>query len=233
LCRRPIAAEYFAIRDKTLCPACCDVVKSPPKGKAAGRFFKALAMGLGAGLLGAIIWFAIRKATGYEIGLVAVAVGFMVGKAVRKGSGGRGGRVYQVMAVILTYSCIASNYMPDVFQAIVDHRPAHTSGAGAAQNGGPPKGKWFSNIKQKPLPVQIAVALLALVALVVLVFLASAAAPFLVAVHSPIQLFIIGIALWEAWKFTTKVVLPITGPYQIGSVDPRTGGPRRIPMVRA
>ncbi len=75
------------------------------------------------------VWFAIRRFAHLQIGLVAIAVGYMIGKAVRKGSGGRGGRGYQVLAVVLTYCCIAANYMPDVLEALMDS--AHNSTAPA------------------------------------------------------------------------------------------------------
>src|SRR5207245_910442 len=41
-----------------------------------------------------------------EFGLVAVVVGVLVGGAVRKGSNGRGGWRYQLLAMFLTYSAV-------------------------------------------------------------------------------------------------------------------------------
>src|SRR6185312_6446610 len=88
-------------------------------------------------LIGAVIWFVIRRATQLEIGLVAILVGFLVGKAVRSGSGNRGGRGYQVLAVLITYCCIAANYMPDIIEAIFTQAKAsHAADAAAAE----PKG---------------------------------------------------------------------------------------------
>jgi hypothetical protein len=43
----------------------------------------------------------------------------MVGGAVRTGSGERGGRIYQFLAVFLTYSAIVGMFLPEVWQAIV------------------------------------------------------------------------------------------------------------------
>lgn len=60
----------------------------------------------------------VVKLTGYSIGLVAIVVGAVVGLAVRKGARGRGGWVYQGMAIILTYLAIAASYVPDVIKAI-------------------------------------------------------------------------------------------------------------------
>lgn len=117
-CRQPIASTYYAVRDKVVCPSCCQQLNAPPPGSAATRVFKSFFMGLGAGLLGAVIWFAIRRVAHLEVGLVAILVGYMVGKAVRKGSGNRGGVGYQIMAVILTYCCICANYAPDVLEAM-------------------------------------------------------------------------------------------------------------------
>ncbi len=43
----------------------------------------------------------IAALTGYEFGLIAVLVGLAVGIAVRKGSSGRGGWRYQVLAMFV------------------------------------------------------------------------------------------------------------------------------------
>ncbi len=84
------------------------------------RFVKAACLGTLAGLLGAAIWYLIRVVAHIEIGLVAILVGFMVGKAVSKASAGKGGLAYQLLAVFLTYGCISANYMPDIFQALMN-----------------------------------------------------------------------------------------------------------------
>ena len=65
-------------------------------------------------LIGCGIWYAVRALTGYEVGLIAIIVGLLVGGAVRKGSKRRGGRLYQTLAVLLTYASIVSTYVPDI-----------------------------------------------------------------------------------------------------------------------
>ena len=97
-------------------------------------------MGLLAGLAGAALWYAVRRTTGFEIGLIAIVVGLMVGVAVRKGSKGRGGWFYQTLAVVLTYGCICAQYMPDIVQGFVQHvRESKAAQAQAAAK--PPVGK--------------------------------------------------------------------------------------------
>jgi hypothetical protein len=67
---------------------------------------RTLLFGLGAAIVGAIIYFAVLKITGLELSLITILIGFMVGTAVMKGSQSRGGRRYQVIAVVLTYLAI-------------------------------------------------------------------------------------------------------------------------------
>ena len=65
--------------------------------------------------VGAFIYYVILRVTGYNIGLVAVLVGFMVGGAVRKGTGNRGGLFYQMLAVFLAYTAIGAMHLPFLF----------------------------------------------------------------------------------------------------------------------
>ncbi len=53
-----------------------------------------------------MLYYAILVATHADIGLVAIAAGYIVGRAVRKGSDNRGGPFYQVLAVFFTYTSI-------------------------------------------------------------------------------------------------------------------------------
>src|SRR5207237_1674878 len=73
--------------------------------------------GLGAGIVGAAIYYAVIALANLEIGIVAILIGYMVGYAVRRGAGGRGGRRFQALAVALTYLSIALAYAPVAVQA--------------------------------------------------------------------------------------------------------------------
>ncbi len=120
VCKLPIEATYFALGDQVICAQCKDIVTAPPQGNRFWRFIKATAFGTAAGLVGAVIWYLIRVIAHIEIGLVAILVGFMVGKAIHKASSGKGGFLYQALAVLITYCCISANYMPDIFQGIME-----------------------------------------------------------------------------------------------------------------
>ncbi len=113
-CSQPIAREYYESNGKTVCPSCRDKLATAFPGTGGiERFLLASVYGGLAALAGALLWWGVRAATGYEIGLIAVAVGFGVGFGVRAGSQGRGGRRYQILAVFLTYSGVAMSLTPD------------------------------------------------------------------------------------------------------------------------
>jgi hypothetical protein len=237
LCQQPITSTYYALNDKVLCPHCSAAVAAPPPGSKAGRVFIAAALGIGAGLLGAVIWFAVRRIANLQMGLIAILVGYMVGKAVNRGSAGRGGLGYQIMAVVITYCCIAANYVPDILEAVVkagreQNAKAAVAGANAKAPGdqvkpdladnGDAKGadpqEDKPNVAEAAPPALTGFALLReLVVLFALVFVYALKLPFLAGANNFMGILIIGFALWEAWKFNARRELPISGPYQLGT----------------
>ena len=233
LCGQPIASTYYALGDQMMCPACRAQVTAPPQGSGFGRFVKATLLGLGAGLLGAVIWYTIRRVANLEAGLVAILVGFMVGKAVHYGSAARGGRGYQVLAVLITYCCIAANYMPDIFEAVFSEARENREikqQAAAKEKGDNDKPNPAANVAANEaasqpadddLPgVGLGESTLGMALLVVVVFALSLAAPFLMGIENLIGMLIIGFALWEAWKFAGHQPLPISGPHEVGAAPP-------------
>jgi hypothetical protein len=119
-CGEPITDAYFEARGKVVCPRCRDaVIAQQSAGSPAGRVAAAIALGIVAGAISAALWYGLRAWKGIEHGILAIVVGFLVGGAVRKGSGSRGGRAYQVLAVVITYVSICANYIPDAYREIV------------------------------------------------------------------------------------------------------------------
>lgn len=70
----------------------------------------ALLAGTGAALLGAVAWGAITVTTEYQIGWMAVGVGFLVGYAVRLGKGLDA--VYSIIGAVLALAgCLLGNFL--------------------------------------------------------------------------------------------------------------------------
>jgi len=190
------------------------------------RFLMAALYGGGAALLGALIWFAITKLTGYELGLVAVVVGLLVGKAVRKGSRGVGGRRFQILAVVLTYLSIGLAYVPLAIGEL-------DKGASGSAKGGLESGTSAApapapeDAAKAPPSVGAAVGLLLGGCLVLMVVL-----PALGAVKSIGGALILGIALWEAWRMN-RVAPPApaaatAGPPPVDPPAPLAGPPATV-----
>jgi hypothetical protein len=113
VCKSPIDDEYYETGGKVCCPSCrLNVEAAFRGGSRVARVLKSLILGLAASAAGAVLYYAILRTTGYNIGLVAVVVGVMVGRAVRKGTGNRGGRFYQFLSVFLVYSAIVVMHIP-------------------------------------------------------------------------------------------------------------------------
>ena len=68
-------------------------------------FARALLFGVAAAALGSV-GYALFSLTGFMVSIVAVGIGWLVAKAMMTGSGGLGGRRYQVAAVLFTYFAV-------------------------------------------------------------------------------------------------------------------------------
>jgi hypothetical protein len=116
-CRLPLQDEYYDVGGNVICPACLAESERPR-----ARFLRALRAflyGSFAAGVGAAIYRMVMFGTGWNFAIVAIVVGYVVGGAVMTGSGDRGGRFYQFLAVFLTYSALVGMFVPDAWQAIV------------------------------------------------------------------------------------------------------------------
>src|SRR5262245_7998984 len=108
-CQQGLVGSYFTAGSQVLCERCKTqlqlALQSRPGWTGVAR---AVLWGSLAGVAGAAVWWGVRAGTGYEIGLIAIAVGYVVGCGVRRGSGGLGGRGYQVWAVLLACFWVAA-----------------------------------------------------------------------------------------------------------------------------
>ena len=219
-CESQIHDAYFDVNGQTACQKCRYTVEEQRNNRSsASRFLRAFFAGSVAAVVGAGIYYAVLALTGYEFGLLAILVGFMVGVAVNWGSYARGGWVYQALAVSLTYAAIVSTYVPFVFEAweeeelAFDAQSLDSIGAEGADEEevisfNTPAG--VLEAEEGPLtPGDFFVGMVAFVFLV-------AAIPFLAGVENIIGLLIIGFGLYEAWRLNRYQALMIEGPFRVG-----------------
>jgi DNA-directed RNA polymerase subunit RPC12/RpoP len=244
-CSAPITTAYYEVNRLIVCPD-CRAALATPAGSKLRRVSAAVGLGALAAFGGSILYFAVAAITGREFGLVAIVVGFMVGKAVRKGSRGRGGWAYQTLAVSLTYLAIVSTYVPLIakeFQnmparsahhrssrpatdtlAVTPEGSAARSAAGdstiaATQaDSGFPISQAGTPTAEGPVATRrpVHLGIGTIVLGILALVLVAAIAPIAAGFSNLIGLLIIGIAVFEAWKLNRRVSLTITRPYRVG-----------------
>ena len=117
VCDQSVVQSYYEIGGKIVCSTCREKRDRALDGSGFVRFLRATAAGIAVGLVGAFVWWGVRKLTdGWEVGIISIFIGIGVGRAVSWGSHGKGGWFYQLLAIFLTYSSIVANYVPDIVE---------------------------------------------------------------------------------------------------------------------
>jgi hypothetical protein len=112
VCHQPVFGSYFRVNARMACSACTERLRSSIPKDSHAAFVRAVTFGAGAAVAGLALYATVSIVTGLMIGYVSLAVGWMVGNAMMKGSGGIGGRRYQVVALILTYAAVSVAAIP-------------------------------------------------------------------------------------------------------------------------
>jgi hypothetical protein len=207
ICRGPIHSVYYQINATMACERCqAQAALDQDQGSGVARFLRATVFGAGAAAAGTAIWYAVEKLSDRQWSLIAILIGFMVGKAVWAGSRHRGGWRYQALAVFLTYASIVSAFIPALAsQALREAREAKAAKATATP------------VSTAPAePITLGKAIVGLTIFAVAIFAFACLAPFLMGAQNIIGLVIIAIGLYEAWKINRHVPLEVSGPFRLG-----------------
>ena len=224
-CHQPIGGTYYRVNDAMACPACADKARSQVSRDTQVAFMRALLFGVGAAVAGMILYAVFAIATGLIIGYVSLAVGWMVGKAMMKGSGGVGGRRYQVTAALLTYLAVSMAAVPMAMHFAFEHKQerkqqSSTGQASSREASGQSSDDEFERQERKanpnyapPPPTNRTEALMKLA-------LYGVASPFFelfeggLSLSWGIGIFILIIGIRIAWRMTAGAPLQIDGPFQ-------------------
>jgi hypothetical protein len=242
-CNNAITTVYYHVDGNPVCSRCRAIAASasqPPKG--AGVFFKSFLFGGVAAVVGAAIYYAVIAITNFEIGLVAILIGFLVGAAVRRGTSGRGGRKYQVLALVLTYFAVGLAYAPLAFKGAMEASKANvadstrSTGADSASTqtdsltvalaGSPSSDATELTVKSALLSVAIV-----FVGGFFMIFALPVLAVFGSLPSGLISALIIGFGMQQAWKMTGAHVANITGPYRVGDAAAAPPPPDTLPAT--
>jgi hypothetical protein len=218
-CQASIETEYFDVNGQTTCGRCrraAEIAAETPLG--AQPLVTAIVFGLGAGIVGAAIYYGVIALVHLQIGYIALLIGYMVGSAVRKGAKG-GGLRFQIIAVALTYLSVALAYSPIVFKQIAASSRKAQAARDATTNGRP-----AGSPRATPSPTRpptaggFVIGVGALAALIV-------ALPVLIVVGSMpsglLSALIVAIGMRQAWRMTAAPWVQVLGPYRVGSAPDR------------
>lgn len=120
-CGLTITGPSYRVGGSPACSACADRARQGSSGQADTVYPRALLLGIVGAALGLAVYAAFTIITNIEIGYISLAVGFIIAKAMLFGSGGLGGRKYQITAVILTYVAVSMAQIP--IAAYLSHVP--------------------------------------------------------------------------------------------------------------
>jgi len=127
LCKQPIGGSYFRLNDAMVCASCADKVGRERSQDSHAAFVRAITAGIGAAVAG-MVGYALLAILlqGWVISYMSFAVGWLVGVAMMKASGGVGGRRYQIAAVLLTYAAVSMAAVPIWIYFAEQHKPKQT-----------------------------------------------------------------------------------------------------------
>jgi hypothetical protein len=111
-CKQSVGSQYYRVNGALTCAFCGEQAKLRLPKDTHEAFVRSLFFGTGGAILGLILYSAFGIITGLMIGYISLAVGYLVGKAMMKGSSGVGGRRYQIAAVLLTYAAVSMAAIP-------------------------------------------------------------------------------------------------------------------------
>jgi hypothetical protein len=216
VCGSVLKDSYYVVNGHIVCDRCRRSAEADwNRGGAAGRFGKALVLGILATIACSVVWYVVLKATDTQWGILAVVVGLVVGGAVRKGSNGRGGWRYQTLAIFLTYTAIVSSYVPLIIEGMRERGAQGTKATTPADQLSPsmPAATTDSTAatsRDSKGPIGFVIGIVILLAILF-------AMPFLAGIENLIGILIIGFALYEAWKLNRRTELSVSGPHQVSA----------------
>lgn len=105
--------------DVYMCAGCKEKVDAQFRAETENpKIMGALILGVLAGVVGAVVWFLVEVLTGYQIGYLAMGVGWLIGQAVVWGSGKKRGQVLQLMSAgIALLSIWIATYSSNIYSA--------------------------------------------------------------------------------------------------------------------
>ena len=216
VCKHPVGRTYYRANNAVVCGRCTDNLKRQLPQDSHTAFVRAILFGIGGFAVGMALYAGFVIATGISIGYLALAVGFIIGKAMMTGSNGVGGRRYQIVAVLLTYAAVSIAYVPILIHFMNKQRAERVAITQKASNNPASDAQAGPSGRNAPVPTSRP----NLAAIAGKLALWGLASPFLKLQYGPsaiLGLIILAVGMQFAWKMTAGKGMVITGPFQSAS----------------
>lgn len=225
-CKQTLTGLYYRINGSLACQHCTEQLKSQLPKDTHAAYVRGLLFGIGGAIVGLIVYAGLAIATTIVIGYFSLAVGFIVGKAMKLGSGGIGGRRYQIAAALLTYAAVSMAAIPIGIAIFIKDKktqpparvqqsqPAPTPSGQVSTDAGTTDAPSSPSSSKPPIHLGAALAGLLLLGL---------ASPFLALqdpFHGIIGLVILSVGIRIAVQLTAGPKLDILGPFTAGASSP-------------
>ncbi len=208
-CGQKISGAHYRVNGVPACTGCTQRLRDQLPQDSPQAFVRAILFGIGAAVVGFAVYVAFALATGWMVGYVSLAVGYLVGKAMVTGSRGVGGRRYQLAAILLTYMAVSLAAVPIAISAHLKARSAQQQVPSHGAPAAPGADQVRASASAAAAPRQSTAEV---VGVLVLVGLASPFLEMADPLHGIIGLIILLVGLQIAWKITAARKLDIVGP---------------------
>jgi len=216
-CQQELSGAYFRINGLLACEKCTRQLQAQTPRDTHAAYVRGILFGVGGAIAGLILYSAFGIATGIRLGYIALAVGWLVGAAIKKGSNGIGGRRYQIAAVTLTYAAVSLSAIPvGIYYILKEKNPVQISRA-SGSSPAPNTTETGSAPSQDDPPASGQRSTPSLTSAAGALLFAGLASPFLElteGVSGLIGLVIIFVGIRIAWKMTGAPRIDILGPFQ-------------------
>lgn len=228
-CSAPVVDTYYHVAGQELCARCgATRLHDAAPDRRASTMLRAILFGLGACVVGAVAYWAVMKYLDLEIGLVAIAIGFFVGRAIARATGGRSARRHRILAVALTYTAVGLAYAPFAFEGVKGKHalragtdssaastlttstssPTTAASAPAARGAEDREAARTRKVPAATVALEMGALLVFVLALPLMGALSSGAGGIL-------SVLIIGFGMRQAWKVSAASNVTVTGPLPV------------------
>ncbi len=214
ICNKVVFDDYYRVNNQMACAKCAGEAREGQPSDSHAAFARGLLLGGGAAILGLVAYAAFTITTNFYFGYIALGVGWLVAKAMLKGSNGIGGRRYQIAAVLLTYAAISMAAVPIGIASVVKHNKEKMAQHKQADDTATDDSGTAQNATQSSQPRS------GIGGLVIQLVLRGLASPFLELQdprHGLIGLVILFVGLRIAYQMTAARPLEVDGPYRVSA----------------